>query len=280
MEVKKLLNGCFINADKPDGPTSHDVDLMVRKMLGVDKTGHFGTLDPMVTGVLPVAVGKATRLLQYLESGKEYAGVMNLHEEIPKKRVQEMIKKEFTGRILQTPPVKSRVKRVERPREIYSFKILESQGRDFLFYVKCEAGTYIRKICHDLGEKLGVGAHMTELRRTRAGMFKEKDIVSMNDFARAVEEFKKGNEGPLGKMLIPMEEIVRESLRMIEVKKDILKRIGNGGPIFPTDIPNFKKLKLKEGEKIALMCDGKLVSVAKVINEDKVLMKQDTVFMS
>src|SRR3989338_1641541 len=96
--VSELLNGCFVNVDKPEGPTSHDVDIWMRKILFVEKTGHFGTLDPMVTGVLPIAVGKATRLLQYLKSGKEYVGIMRVHEEVPLKKIKEVIKKGFLGK--------------------------------------------------------------------------------------------------------------------------------------------------------------------------------------
>ena len=136
--MPELLNCSFINIDKPVDKTSHDVDLIIRKILGVN-CGHFGTLDPAVSGVLPIALGKAARLLQYLKSGKEYVGVMMLHDDVKKAELQSVIKKHFLGKIKQTPPKKSRVKRVERQREIYSFKIIEKKGKDVLFAVSCEA---------------------------------------------------------------------------------------------------------------------------------------------
>ena len=142
-EHSKTLNG-FFNIDKPRGPTSHDVCMIIRKILNVEKVGHSGTLDPQVTGVLPIAIGKATRLLRYLEHDKEYVGVMHLHEDFPEEKLREAIKK-FVGKITQLPPKRSAVKRAEREREIYSFEILEKQGKEVLFRVHCQAGTYIRK---------------------------------------------------------------------------------------------------------------------------------------
>lgn len=277
-DINDLLKGCFINIDKPEGPTSHDVDLWMRRILGVEKTGHFGTLDPMVTGVLPIAVGKATRLLQYLKSGKEYVGVMNIHENISLKDVRKAIKQHFTGKIKQTPPKKSRVKRVEREREIYDFKILENNGRDFLFSVKCEAGTYIRKLVHDLGEKLGCGAHMAELRRTKAGVFEEKNIINLYDLVKAYEEFQGGNSDRLiREMLIPKEEVIKKCLKGIDVKAGSLERLSHGSPIFKEDL--LKRAKLKKEEKVAVLSEGRLIMVAKAFSEGNIIAKPEAVLI-
>lgn len=272
--AEELINGCFINIDKPEGPTSHDVDLWIRRILGVEKTGHFGTLDPMVTGVLPIAVGKATRLLQYFKSGKDYVGVLNLHEDVSEDKLREVIRDKFMGKITQLPPVKSRVKRVEREREIFEFEVLEKDGRDVLFQVKCEAGTYIRKLAHDLGEALGVGAHMTELRRTRAGMFKEESIVSLYELVDAVEEFEKGNDERLKKILQPM-ELITHDIRPAHVIPESLRRMRHGGPMFKEDL--VKKTNFKKDEKIAVMDDGKIVLVAKVERSVNVFARPETV---
>ena len=274
--VSELIKGCFINIDKPTGPTSHDVDIFMRRILEVEKTGHFGTLDPMVTGVLPIAVGKATRLLQYFEGGKEYVGVMDIHAEVTKKQVVDAIKKKFTGVITQLPPVKSRVKRQEREREIYDFKIIEQDGRNFLFSVKCEAGTYVRKLVHDLGEALGCGAHMTELRRTKAGLFEEDTLVNLYDLSAAMDEYKKGNEEPLRKMIQPM-EIITKDIKKISVKETALKRLSHGGPVLNDDL--VKKVKLEVDEKVAVLLNDKIILTAKVVKEGDIFAKPENVLI-
>ena len=179
--IKELLEFSIINIDKPTGPTSFSVSHFVKKALDLRKTSHLGTLDPMVTGVLPVALNRACRLNDYLmHRDKTYVGIMRLHKEISDKALNEEIKK-FIGKISQLPPVRSRVKRAFREREIKEFEIIERDGKDVLFLAKVQAGTYIRKLCDDIGKNLG-GAHMLELRRTEAGLFREKTAINLYDF--------------------------------------------------------------------------------------------------
>ena len=187
----ELLNYGIVNIDKLKGPTSHQTSDFVKKILHLTKAGHSGTLDPAVTGVQPVALGKATRIAQFLLTApKEYVCLMHLHQEVEETLLRETVK-QFIGKIKQLPPVKSAVKRQERTREIYEFEILEIKKQDVLFRVKCQAGTYIRKLCHDLGKSLKTGAHMAELRRTQAGPFTEKDnLVTLNDLQDAYHFYK------------------------------------------------------------------------------------------
>src|SRR5271157_5979640 len=135
--TKDLINFGIINIDKPSGPTSFNVSDFVRKTLGeigVKKTSHFGTLDPKVTGVLPVALNRACKLTGFfLGEDKEYVGVMRIHKDIPLEKIKDAIKEKFLGKIKQTPPKKSRVKRVERQREIKTFEILEENDKNILF---------------------------------------------------------------------------------------------------------------------------------------------------
>ena len=139
--IKELLENGLINLDKPQGPTSHQVDSWVKKILNIDKVGHSGTLDPNATGVLPLGLGAATKSLQFLLlAGKEYVGIMKLHKNVSKKQLFEVCKG-FVGEINQVPPVRSAVKRVKRKRKIYYFDILEVRDRDVLFRVGCESGT-------------------------------------------------------------------------------------------------------------------------------------------
>src|SRR5437867_1053207 len=172
---EELIKTSVIIVDKNAGPTSHDVTDWVKKIFQVSKAGHSGTLDPMVTGVLPVALEDATKAMSVLMGlDKEYVGVMHLHQDLDEKLLKNAVVN-FIGRIKQIPPVKSAVRRAERERTVYYFDVIEKEGKDVLFKVGCEAGTYIRKLCHDIGQFLKIGAHLTELRRTKVGNFLEED---------------------------------------------------------------------------------------------------------
>jgi len=131
--TEEIINYGVVNINKPQGPTSHMVSDYVQKILNINKSGHSGTLDPHVHGLLPVALGRATRIVQtLLKSGKEYVGIMHLHKDVDEKKLKETIKRNFTGKIKQIPPLKSSVKRVRREREIYYFDILEKEDKDVL----------------------------------------------------------------------------------------------------------------------------------------------------
>ncbi len=204
-----LLNYGIVNIDKPRGPTSHQVSDYVKKITGVSKAGHSGTLDPKVTGVLPVALGNGTRIVQsLLPAGKEYVALMHLHKDMPGGKVVHTCK-EFIGKISQLPPIKSSVKRQVRSRSIYYLDIIEIDGRDVLFRAGTQAGTYIRKLIHDIGQKLGCGAHMAELRRTKAGPFDESTLVTLQELADACHFYREnGSEGYLRKVIQPLESAV------------------------------------------------------------------------
>jgi len=192
--------------DKPAGPTSHEVVAWVKKLMELDKAGHGGTLDPRVTGVLPVTFEDATKIVQaLLAAGKEYVCVMKTHEEVGEGRLVEVLKL-FEGRIYQRPPVRASVARRLRIRTIYGIDYLEGDGRNWLFKVACQSGTYIRKLCHDVGEVLGCGAHMHELRRTRSGPFVEEEAISMLDLVDAIDLYREeGDEEPIRRVVLPME---------------------------------------------------------------------------
>jgi len=203
-----IRNG-IINLDKPSGPTSHQVSSWIKKILQVGKAGHSGTLDPAVTGVLPMAVENSTKILKtLLLAPKEYVCLMSLHADVSDEKLNEVLKY-FHGKIYQKPPLKSAVKRRLRIRTIYYLDLIERDGRDVLFRVGCEAGTYIRKLCHDIGLVLGTGAHMQELRRTKAGPFDEDSLVTLHDLKDAYEFYhESGDESELRKFILPVEHAV------------------------------------------------------------------------
>ncbi len=201
-----LLMG-VINLNKPSGPTSHEVTAWVKAILGLQRAGHSGSLDPGVTGLLPIMLGKATKTVSALRlSGKEYVCFMRLHDVLPEKAIKKVCA-EFAGPIYQMPPVISAVKRSIRVRNIYYLDVLEIDGPMVLMKVGCEAGTYIRKLCHDLGLALGCGAHMQQLIRTRTGPFNEDTAVTLQELKDAFVFWKEDNsEDELRRVVRPMEE--------------------------------------------------------------------------
>src|SRR3989304_1768754 len=206
-DIQEYINKGVINLDKPAGPTSHEVTSWVKKILEIKKAGHSGTLDPNVTGLLPIMLGDATNSVDaLLTAGKEYVCLMKLHTEMPEKEIKRVIR-EFTGEIYQKPSIKSAVKRETRIRTIYYLELIEVDGKNILLNVGCEAGTYIRKLCHDMGMALGTGAHMQELRRTKSGPFREDEtLVTLHDLKDAFIEWKENNsEKSLRRVIRPME---------------------------------------------------------------------------
>jgi H/ACA ribonucleoprotein complex subunit 4 len=198
---------------------------------------------------LPIALENATKAMPVLMGlDKEYVGVMHLHKEVPEDLLRQTVIK-FIGKITQLPPVKSAVARREREREIYFFDVLEIEGKDVLFKVGCEAGTYVRKLIHDLGIPLG-GAHMTELRRIKAGSFAEEQSHSLLEIKDAYEFWKEGNEEKLRKILIPVEFAVLH-VKRIFVKDSAIESICNGSPVYPGGIARIQE-GIERGETVAV----------------------------
>ena len=289
--VEELLNLGFINVDKPSGPTSHQVSAWVKLILGVEKAGHGGTLDPRVTGVLPVALNDSARALQALLVGdKEYVGVLHLHQDVERKKVEGMFS-DFLGEIFQFPPVRSAVKREMRKRTIHELEILESEGRDWLFRVRCESGTYIRTLCKDIGEALGVGGQMKDLRRTRTASLTEKESHKLQDLKDAWIAWETDeDDGPLREVIQPM-EVLLDHLPKIIIKDTAVDAICHGANLAVTGISGvdgtFAKGKLvgvmsKLGEGVALgkslMASDKALSESRGLAVDtaRVLMSPGT----
>jgi H/ACA ribonucleoprotein complex subunit 4 len=273
--IKELLEFGIINIDKPAEMTSFDVSDFVRRKLKLRKTSHFGTLDPMVTGVLPIALNRACKLTGFfLGEDKEYIGVMRIHEDVSIEKIEEAIKKGFIGKIMQLPPVRSRVKRQEREREIKNFKILRKEEKNISFIVECQGGTYVRKLVHDLGEEMGIGAHMIQLRRIRAGIFKEEKITSKEQFEKAVEEYEKGNDKNLREIIIPA-EIIREVYPSAEVKKEYVEKLLHGAPIDNKFL--IKKQKIEKNKVVCIFAGEQFIGMYKIVNDKNIFAKAEFV---
>lgn len=265
-----------VNLDKPMGPTSHEVDAWVKRILSVEKTGHGGTLDPRVTGVLPIGIDNATRVIQLLLGApKEYVCLMRLHENVGETRVHDIFQ-EFTGKIFQTPPVKSAVKRELRVRTIYNVNILEIDGQDILFRVNCEGGTYIRKYCHDIGEALGSGAHMAELRRTKSGPFTEDETLkTLQDLTDAYHYLtEEEDETQIRECILPMETAVTH-LKQVVVRDSAVDAICHGADLASGGILKLSP-DIKKGETLrVLTLKGELVAAGESVDTSTEILKSD-----
>ena len=276
--VRELLEFGILNIDKPSGPTSFDISDFVRKSLkelGVNKTSHFGTLDPKVTGVLPIALNRACKLTGFfLGEDKEYVGIMRIHEDTEIEKIREVIKKKFMGIIIQKPPVKSRVKREEREREIKSFDLIDRDGKDILFRTEVQGGTYIRKLLDDLGKEMGIGAHMLELRRVRAGIFKEDGAVypsvNLYDLEKAIKSFKEGKEEELRNIIIPA-EIVSEVYSVVKVNKKREDEFLTGKPILKEDVKT--RNDFEEGKIISVFSGERFIGMYSIVKDEEIFAK-------
>ena len=276
--MNELLNFSLINIDKPAGPTSYSISEFVKRQLKLKKTSHMGTLDPKVTGVLPITLGRACKLAGYfIKHDKKYVGILHTHKEQDIEELQKLINKNFVGKIKQTPPHRSAVKREERERTVYNWDLLEAgeNNKEFLFESKVEGGTYIRKICSDLGEIIG-GAHMGELRRTEAGIFNESKIYNLHNFKSALDKWKDGNEEELRQMLIPAEDAIKKVLPVVEVDKSAIKSLYIGKPLFSSNV--IGEPKIKEGEFFALFCKAKFIGIYKKSAEEIIFARSEFVF--
>ncbi|MEK6822736.1 MAG: RNA-guided pseudouridylation complex pseudouridine synthase subunit Cbf5 [Nanoarchaeota archaeon] len=285
--VAQLLQYGIVIVNKPEGPTSHQVSAYVQRILQIDKAGHSGTLDPGVTGVLPVALESATRIVQaLLPAGKEYIAIMHLHKPVPQDKLDAAIKK-FTGTIRQKPPLRSAVKREVRPRTIYYLDVMEIDGQDVLVRMGCEAGTYVRKWIHDIGLHLGCGAHMQQLIRTKAGPFRLEHAVTLQTLQDAHYYWKEeGNEIPIRTAVLPYETGVQH-LPTMWIHDNAVDSLCHGALLH---VPGVAKLHndITIGDMVAvltlkgeLVCLGmaRMASKDIVANQRGVALKVDAVLM-
>ncbi|WP_393971004.1 RNA-guided pseudouridylation complex pseudouridine synthase subunit Cbf5 [Oxyplasma meridianum] len=254
----------FIVIDKPKGPTSHQIDYWVRSILGIEKVAHIGTLDPSATGVLVMALGRAVKLVEIAhEMPKEYVGVMFIHEDVGEEKVRKVME-EFTGEIYQIPPVRSAVSRNLRTRWIYSLEIIEKKGRDILFRVRSESGTYVRTLCTDMGYVLGTGGQLMDLRRTASGIFSEKDAVTLQDLSDAMKLAEEGENSALRKIVFPMDYLFRDYGKIV-VKASAIQNIAHGSDLFPGGIKAIIGTPLRGDRVVAISDTNEILASGKML---------------
>ncbi len=281
------ING-WIVIDKPMGPSSHEVVVWVRRILGV-KAGHSGTLDPNASGVLPIALGKATKLLRALaKSDKEYVALAEFERPVDRDLL-EKIAKEFVGKIWQKPPEMSAVKKRLRIRKVYSLEFLEFKENLVLFKTRVQHGTYIRKLISDWGELMGNPGKMLELRRIRSGPFSIKQAVILQDLVDAVVFKERGISNELDSMILPMKAGVA-GLKKVVVKDSAVAALCYGANLARPGLeridPGINKNDLvavftKKGELIglgiALMSSGEMEKAKKgfMVDMETIVMPKD-----
>jgi tRNA pseudouridine55 synthase len=245
--VAELLSFGVVNLDKPAGPPSHQVAAWIRRMANdalaalnaprIDDVAHAGTLDPKVTGCLPTLLGTATRAARaFRRAEKSYVAVCQLHA-APPDDVREVLAA-FEGPIYQKPPRRSAVARRLRVRTLHGLDLLEldRERRRALLRIRCESGTYVRKLCHDVGLALGTGAHMGDLRRTAAGAFDDRDLSTLQDLADGLAwataaDGGPPDESPLREMVAPAEAAL-SGVGRVTIAESAARAVADGAPVY------------------------------------------------
>jgi H/ACA ribonucleoprotein complex subunit 4 len=261
--IPDLLNFCIIPLDKPAGQTSSQVVAWVRQMLDAKRAGHSGTLDPPATGLLPIALGDGTKALSTLLIGpKQYYAVMRLHNPVGEFELNSVLS-EFVGDIYQKPPERSSVKRVRRIRTIHELEVVERDGNIVLVRVLCQAGTYVRKLIYDMGEILGVGASMIELRRTKVSdLTEEGGLVRLHELAMAIALYKEnGDESLLRRCVWPVERALTH-VKSVVVKDSAVDALCHGAALTVPGVARASR-DLARDQTVAIYSQkGEIVALA------------------
>ncbi|WP_347403341.1 RNA-guided pseudouridylation complex pseudouridine synthase subunit Cbf5 [Methanogenium sp. S4BF] len=253
-----MPRGGIIAVDKPRGPSSHEVAAWVRDMLGMP-CGHGGTLDPDVSGVLLVMVGRAARLAPVILSHeKEYIALLRLHGDATEEQIRETAW-EFIGKNYQRPPLRSAVARALRIRTMYEIDVLGIDGRDVLLRVRCEAGTYIRSLCRHIGFAIGTGGQMVELRRIRSGGYDETMCCTLHTLRDAVERAKEGDREELLSYIRPPESVL-EGIPTVTIRDTAVDALCHGASLAGVGITAADSFK-KDTDVAVMTAQGELVCI-------------------
>jgi len=258
-----LFDYGLILIDKPSGPTSHEVASWVKKILNIEKSGHSGTLDPGATGLLPMGLGESTKALSILLLGpKEYYTIARIHSNFDK-YILEKVLLEFHGEIYQRPPQRSSVKRITRIRKIHEIEYVEGNDKLILLRILCQAGTYIRKLIYDIGEILGSGATMVELRRTRVSHFFERDgLIKLHDLYNAFHLYNEKNDEENLRNVIKPIEVCFKDLPTVVIRDTAVDALCHGAQLA---IPGISELSpsIQKDDLVAIYTlKGEIVGLA------------------
>ena len=272
--IEQLLESSVVIINKQAGPSSHQVAAWLRDSFELNSTGHGGTLDPNVTGVLPVSIGQASKVIKVMqESPKEYVCLMKHYQSQRKANVLDMFTK-FTGPIYQIPPFQAAVKRELRIRRIYEIEMLEHSSKKTLFRVLCEGGTYIRNLCEDIGSALGSGGIMEQLIRTKSGPFGIENSITMIEAHDMYKAWKdSGDKTMLSSILKPLEDMLVD-IPSIEVKDSAVDSLCHGADLGVPGVVMVSK-NMKRGQLISIKTTrGEAIALARAtVNADEIAEK-------
>ncbi len=249
-DIKNLHKGVIL-LDKPKGISSRNAVEAVKRMVGAKKAGDTGTLDDNSVGLLIVCLDESTKAMPLLMGlDKEYITTINLHRPAQAEKIMEALKY-FTGDVRQLPPIRSAVARRERVRKVYSIEVLGIGERDITLRLECEAGFYVRKFAHDLGQYLGCGAHMVSLRRIAIGNIRDSECIRL-------EDVKKNK-------IIKIEEVLRRmKVKKVFILEHALKNARNGIGLMSYHIEGMDK-NILEGDYVAIFYKKDVVAVGKAV---------------
>lgn len=259
--MDEYLKYGVVTIDKPANPSSHEVVTWVKEILGCDKTGHSGTLDPKVTGVLGVCLNRATRLTKSQQNaGKTYVCCILFNGETTLDKFNAATKA-LTGHLFQRPPLQCAVKRDLRLRWIYEIKLIEFEPRQALFEVKCEAGTYIRSLCTHIGLYIGCGAVMGDLRRIQSGFVNERECVTLHDLHDAYHVYKTVHEEKyLRRVIKPLETILLHYPRIM-IKDSAVNAICYGAQLTARGVLKYDGSIDTNGLAVVITAKGEAVAL-------------------
>ena len=269
--IEQLLESCFILLDKSPGPSSHQVSAWARDMMGLEKLGHGGTLDPFASGLLPLLSGKAMRLTgKILTHDKSYLALFKFGKELERNEIEDKMAM-LTGKVYNVPPEISAVRVQVRTRKISKFDILDFDGTSLLTNIECEAGTYVRTMARDLGLLLDTPVELKELRRPTSGEFSLSQSITMQQLADAYWLWQeKGEEDAMLRILHPIEDMLSDLPRVV-VKDGAAAALSHGAPLLRPGVVSIDD-DLNVGTEVLLVTiKGEAVAIAKMSQNSKVI---------
>lgn len=269
--IEQLLESCFILLDKSPGPSSHQVSAWARDMMGLEKLGHGGTLDPFASGLLPLLSGKAMRLTgKILTHDKSYLALFKFGKELERNEIEDKMAM-LTGKVYNVPPEISAVRVQVRTRKISKFDILDFDGTSLLTNIECEAGTYVRTMARDLGLLLDTPVELKELRRPTSGEFSLNQSITMQQLADAYWLWQeKGEEDAMLRILHPIEDMLSDLPRVV-VKDGAAAALSHGAPLLRPGVVSIDD-NLNVGTEVLLVTiKGEAVAIAKMSQNSKVI---------
>jgi len=270
-DIEQLFESCFILLDKSPGPSSHQVSAWARDMMGLEKLGHGGTLDPFASGLLPLLSGKAMRLTgKILTHDKSYLALLRFKKEVDRSELESKMAI-LTGKVYNVPPEISAVKVQVRTRKISKFEILDFDGTSVLTHIECEAGTYVRTMARDLGLLLDTPVELKELRRPTSGEFSLSQAITMQQLADAYWLWKeKGDGDAIIRVLHPIEDMLSELPRVV-VKDGAAAALSHGAPLLRPGVVSISE-DLKVGSEVLLVTlKGEAIAIATMSQTSKVI---------